>query len=891
MRPKEEVVRGFILPKRGPSYSRVIEKQERHDFHKIFKKIIENFINEWLKREGKKTIDDPRDLNRMLNELVFYLKGSLLLDPIPGILPSATYGISLHYFLKTEERIDEWYEEWYLSLDGMRKYYALLGRINMEEISGGIFKKYIGEKLRELMDFPADTRPGANTSSLIVHLLTVSALASSIYLSKREKDEKELAILRILSLFHDIGKFIDIAKHESISIDDIKEIFSERTSGEAKKIIEAAIELLSGKKDSEYKELESIFRKADVLASALDRLSNLLPEIIEEELRKELLEKAIEYYQEKYGEKIDEGKEAYRKILVKGDWKFWKELGIETVRKLTESFCRRVTTKEILKKQKVFESEEKISHEEVDVYLVRLDLRGIQKYIRSNEIRIMKAGSRVIDALIYTSIPLYVAERIGLPAESILYSGGGNLTLIVPGKYLSELKNMRKEFYDSFKIEIVYGKSRIGKDFFSMNREIEDELRKEKTRLIPRRERGEVPVKSNAFKSCDSCGTGVAVRKRDGKHLCELCDKKYEIGTDIHFRPVLRNLLEKEELECNEELILKDVMLFLAGHDPEEIERGIDRYKDISLIRVDGNVMGAFMSSSLSITDSVERSIRIDTALKKSIHETYENLRSIGGLDHIRFYLGIIYAGGDDGAFLLPGKISIPIAVFLANRFYMECGCKVSLSCGISTAKPKHPINLLYEASGYLLDEHAKSDRELAYEETFSEVTSPSSDYRGSISFYSADGGILNEHSLKSAINEIGRFTIMYGTGEGRRTFRIAEVDRSRSILKLFELLNDYGALNESIGLDNLDRVIDASLELAKSENTVLREIRRDLLSIMHSSIMGDQDLRISYLFALRGRERRRYSSIIDNLLEIRGEDFWFNLYDAYILVKMLGGL
>lgn len=62
----------------------------------------------------------------------------------------------------------------------------------------------------DIFEFPADTRPGYNTS-LLLYMLTVSAIAVAIYQSKYGLNNHDLQVLRLVSLLHDIGKMnIDI---------------------------------------------------------------------------------------------------------------------------------------------------------------------------------------------------------------------------------------------------------------------------------------------------------------------------------------------------------------------------------------------------------------------------------------------------------------------------------------------------------------------------------------------------------------------------------------------------------------------------------------------------------------------------------------------------------
>ena len=117
--------------------------------------------------------------------------------------------------------------------------------------------------LLDCYSIPSDTRPGANTSSLIVHLLSSSALVWPLL-----GDVTDLHIFRIASLLHDIGKPLDYEKHVNVS------------DREARKLLEGLIsdkdleKIL--KRIKSHHEKGSIIGRADVKSSSTDRLKKLI---------------------------------------------------------------------------------------------------------------------------------------------------------------------------------------------------------------------------------------------------------------------------------------------------------------------------------------------------------------------------------------------------------------------------------------------------------------------------------------------------------------------------------------------------------------------------------------------------------------------------------------
>ena len=152
----------------------------------------------------------------------------------------------------------------------------------------------------EILRYPADTRPAANSSSLILHMLTTSAIASSIFINsndvKNAEGQYDLTMLRLLSLFHDIGKFKMKMwrNHEEISANLLLEIFSKYVDGDAKKVVDGVAGILKSAVKSDSKILR-IFRRADRIASGIDRIADYFLEALSPNIKSELSKYVKQY--------------------------------------------------------------------------------------------------------------------------------------------------------------------------------------------------------------------------------------------------------------------------------------------------------------------------------------------------------------------------------------------------------------------------------------------------------------------------------------------------------------------------------------------------------------------------------------------------------------------
>jgi hypothetical protein len=857
---REFIVRGYIVPRRMGKVFRQVEEigdEERVKFLSRFEEIVKYALETYERRTGGK-LTNAHDINIFLNYLVTLIRTALYRDPIPGVVPAMAGG-SPYYLLKLQREGPSKPEpEEYLKF--------LRDGIGAEEVQRG--KSIISEGLLDLLRFPADTRPGANTSSLLIHSLVVSGLASCHYLGQRMKQppdwgDANLALLRLMCMFHDVGKFLDWSRHEEISEGELKKLFEEHVEKEAKELVTRAASLLKRESsissgDHVLRWLREVYERADVEASALDRLATNFLKVLSERSRELIFRKAREFLRQ---ERVSE-KEFKEKCYV--SYSFWQLFSKEEILQLTQDFCEqasRLTDKNPLLKEEPAETKQS----QLQLEVARLDVRNIQAAIKVNDLRTMAGGSLLVDYVVFVGLPLTLTLQYGLPAEAILYYGGGNITVMLPRGLTSKIA---QELSGLHGLSLAIAKYEWTPSFQAINQGIEGSMLDEKLR--PREAPHSDVLDLNAFRLCSICGRRAASITLEDKQICSVCKKRREYGEQFHFWHKIQSL---ELLELSESL-LKYVLEYIAGGTREEVKEGrFKEYKNLAVLRLDANLAGAFMGSAVSITDAFERSIRIDLSIKKAYTSFLDMVRRLDRESYNRLVLGTIYLGGDDGFILAPSGLAVHLALHLLNEFYMEMGGMLSLSCGLASAKPKHPLIPLYDAAGYLLDEVAKENaREEAYR-LYAEASreEPSQQFRGSLAFFPADGSFLTPEALHAALSRLARdgTSLQHRDSEG---YVLASPQRPNSVLRLLALVSPSASEGPSADGTEIDELVGRDLEgwvLKEQRKKQAKEVIRTVKDHFTLEFGGDRSSRLSVIYALRQRERLRGETlrIIDGVL------------------------
>jgi HD superfamily phosphodiesterase len=552
------------------------------------------------------------------------------------------------------------------------------------------------------ISFPADTRPGFNSSSLASHLLTTSAFAWCFEYGKGGLRE---STARVAAMLHDIGKAFDPENHVEASLEVAKYLLEEEISGESFQVIANLIR--------EHHKHGNPLKLADEKASAVDRLSLVVEATIGEKIKK--IEQVLG--------------------LSSSTWEFWRktyeysaklmEQGIvkdNPIKELSEEFLKKL----MIKRECITEIVEKGFVPEVSLVLV--DVGGIQDFIYSSEeLRSVAAASRIIDLCVHAHFLFYLRNKgIFIPPEAIIFSGGGQILMLLPSKLADQILALEEKYFETTHIRVYMAKTLFYPSYWKSSEILAKEIYKKKLNV---KIASSLTIQPLSFRLCEFCYSEWAVDEvelPDGrrKYTCRKCGKLYEVGSEIHFPEKWRSKLrlfnysfspkEVFDKEWRPE-IARWIMEIIAGHSPEEIQelgRKIS-YRDLAVVKFDGNEMGKYMRDSLSFTEVAERSFRVDLALKKAYLKTlnavYEGIKQVAGEEEAgkvvsQVYLGTIYMGGDDGVILMPSWISILFAHKLAEEFMREIGLERGITISVVAGKSKMNIWSLLDCSMLLLE-------------------------------------------------------------------------------------------------------------------------------------------------------------------------------------------
>ena len=635
---------------------------------------------------------------------------------------------------------------------------------------------------------PADTRPGLNATSLLLHLLLVSGAAASIaraMLAKRSGYSGcslDIPMIRLAGLLHDVGKPLDPTAHVQASISTARRLLNGLVPGS---VLEAVLGLIEShhrdqpserlaKAIDQYtgrlfvldsEEIHTILRCSDHMMSGLDRLRTLIDIVLEGEVdapgareAREALKKLASKLAEKM--RVERPREALKR-LYSGDGgarNAYNELlgsreGAGLVADASEALARlmarphRALLERELAKRASWPPRgcrRGPAGRRLDelLMLTIVDIGGIQSGLsESFRIRSMAGFSLLVDFITMAAIP-YALTLYGAPVESIVFTGGGTIHAITPAveeNIEDAERRIHERIMEVLAANPVYKLSLDGLRVRVAAVRLESPLyaeivRKAYTRLGVKEHqthqgqgggRGSGiyhwlwKLVAGTARPCDSCGQRPAVVKLHDEEYCLVCAARYKASEFLGY-----SLSEERKglrMRLLEELGMKklvttwtrggsfDVLAAIAGASG-------GHEANYAMVKSDGNVAGVFMSLSLTATMFFERSIRLDLATKNAISRLISHMNGKRG--SVRAYdeflaalvLGYMYAGGDDSLLIVPARIALPIAVFLAYEFSAETGFLASLSIGVAAAPALHNVWWSLQAATALLDEVAKKE-------------------------------------------------------------------------------------------------------------------------------------------------------------------------------------
>ena len=580
---------------------------------------------------------------------------------------------------------------------------------------------------RAFLATPQDTRPGPNASKLIPHLLATSAIACSIWLSRTGQSksegqlELELAILRLACLLHDIGKpesWLTMTAsgpkvgHPRKSADETKKILSE--AGLPDDLIDIVCSIIESHHAPQrirgqevrkvcgitinLSELLNVLIEADKASSAMDRLADASAPAVANVLQDD-------------ANKVKE----MLKTVGKEAWSYWLSKDPEQIREASEE-----AAKELLRKS------EKLnmpfgSDAVENVCVAVLDIMGIQGFIYRERLPIVVGASYAIDLATMYVTPRAFLEELNLPPECLIYAGGGVVYAIIPRSHaegLSKVRSRVKELVSPMRINVVPAWAPLYKSWPKSVSELYAKLeavKRERDKLKPALPYFDV----FGFEVlCEICHRRPATKYRRGErvYVCDECNILWdEFGHKLHFGVKvewLRELLRKLGLDSGVipawERLRKWILEWLSG-----MKRLAERAKNLAVLKADGNMMGFFMATAVSLSDAILRSARVDHSMKLAIFEAMRSLWRLANrgednreellADMARLFIGLLYAGGDDMMALWPARAATQATATICYWFWRGLGGVRQLSVGLASGKPKHNIWALIQTSEKLL--------------------------------------------------------------------------------------------------------------------------------------------------------------------------------------------
>ncbi len=898
------IFKGHIIPffdaKKGLIYAESLSEKDTKDiadrFYGHLKNFLVTFYREYLGWEEKITGRNDRELKALhvLGDLiVLFLRLPLLKRVTPGG-KLATKDFILYYLLAFKRYIngeDPGKDIYYSELDSADK----INKYTPPEFSfkpGTVESKIINifeesSKIVEefIFKIPADNRPGYNISSLAIHQLASSAIAWSLMYSdlllsnKLNENRIKLECLRLGALLHDIGKPFNWRHHVSESISRVRWLLSDILSEE---LINEVAELVGRhhERGTRDKWVE-IIRKSDHVASNFDRLRDLMRSIIED----------FDYSILNTNDP-SEFKNLVKAWIFQNDWSagdtLLERFGNDTLLKFNSIIVRKL--RETSSVSPV--SDSIISN----LCLIKIDSRGIQRYIyATSELAELVFGSYLVDYIQSVEIPLKLTTKSGLPLENILFSAGGNIYILAPEQYIDTIKKIIEEtysrgLYEKLGATMVYEK--IKTDFIGTLNSLEN-----KSNLSKIIDSSPKFIDFSIFQKCSSCKISDAdpLASINGEYLCVSCYGRRNLGKKIHFGwkwGLEISTWYRDKVKSEWEKI-DHVLEFIAGHSIEEAllmsqKKFTGEYKSMSVIKIDGNAVGLYISNAVSLTHLIYKSFRIDLSTKKAFEKFFELLMSKDLIEDIwRVYLGILYIGGDDVLVIVPSYLAIPLVWTVIDEFVKGMGLDLTMSAGVITAKPRIHLWSLFESVEILLEKSKEASRSYRPVFTDGKVMNP-----GAITFLFWKSMSISKSYVDHLIDV-----------EKSRELRASTFSINSSSLEepdLIRLVSTILSDKDHIDINDLiERVKSISRRSDDAMVKFLKSLRSEILRVV-GKIYSSNDMRNGLLYILRNLGRFRGNKEKEDLFQRVLELFRMHkeiyshsvLLDALDLIdNLLGGV
>ncbi len=893
--PGYPVFKAYLVPYRDKGEIKLVRRLEAEDIN-AWRELLRElrvFLSESLKfARYNKNLSDTEEIELICDLIALFFRVPLIREVLPTVAPSPLKLYLLSRLVGAEKLFIK------DPLEFTKEGYSEEITKRLEELPAikVVSDVQLCEKIERCwFAFPSDTRPSFNTSGLIPHLLLSSALAWTLAVN-RGLDRDKAAMLRLAAMLHDMGKPFNYSHHVEASVKVVEALLYQSTISD--KIKDFVLRHHSEASTEEAR----ILSEADRTSASIDRLKKLSQELIGKDI--DTIAKELD---------LDAG-HAYRDGPE--GWKFWRMLSEHkkgAIEELSKSFV-----KKLLEKLEGYSKLVEGSDEEIvsDVDLAVIDVGGIQSFVyRSEELRNMVAASIVIDSMVMAQIPAllqkYVKDRenVWFPYEAVLYSAGGVVELVLPSK-LSEL--IEKLCNEITTVPVRFAWTPFKVNYAQTKLDLAERIEAKKFSIKNAEKKVDERYGKEVRNLCELCymvppEPELSIETPEGaKKVCRVCKQLYEVGMDLHFgrryfseisigsgKYTPRDVFELDWREASQKIIE-----LISGHDEKELEllesaKGDVKLRNIGIIKLDGNLMGPFMATSISPTDVYERSARIDLALKKAVECALQNLfdgvYSITNNDKeaaraaISVKLGLIYAGGDDALILASSWCTPVLALIIAKEFSANLGDARGLSVGLVAAPAKASLWALISATSRLMGEAKGKSRRM-----------PSSSM---MSFDTTESGTLSESSAEVRLEVLREELLtsqpLYMDGDGKSF---------EKLLSIF--LEGYEDYSEAFGKSYLlSRFPDACPEFkdgVKMLQDRAKRIRSNMgkvLSVTRSKIRVTKYVPIATRLYIRRqmerlKEKEDAVAIYKVLLELTpsklNENSLFSDMDG--LIKIVGG-
>jgi len=556
----------------------------------------------------------------------------------------------------------------------------------------------------DLLRIPSDTR--LPVCALYNHLKITAGIAVCLALDKQKEynlTDEDICVVRIGSLFHDIGKLDVFARNENFTRHPectekfIRELLQEMGWSER---LEDIVHIASRHHTPDYygkyrvtgSPLEQIVSLADTVASAADRSYEI-------KIDGEYLVSDDDIFPHVFTLGNKE-----KKIIWSNEKINKKDILAEKDRGGNSWYYDDVVHGGVIEREKEHSTSDRMEKEKIG--LLRMDIMEIQRVIKeAKKLPALRGGSRLIKEV--EECARNVIKKEVCP-EAIIYSGGGNFLAFVPitkqKEIVDEIKNIIESKYQKNLLVVVDCVEKNLKDVSSKFTDSVTEL-----------------IKRLSEKKNEKYMESITIERIKSTELCSYCCKRQgskqwrdDILCEFCYEKVMAGSSEADEFES--------IYRKLGLKAPESLN---NVGKNIAVIICDGNSMGRLFKKTATPSQYTFKSSIFDKefrdALKTTIEQVLNERRDlfVEKDENGQEYAGIvkIYQGGDDALLIINAKGALYFAQkFLENikdRFYFTYASGnmhiefpvITVSCGIAFGRSTFPVYFLIEKAEELLGE------------------------------------------------------------------------------------------------------------------------------------------------------------------------------------------